>query len=207
VTTEHAIRCAATHHVQTQLHTSIVRCFTSLISDIRPDLEVTANPSMPLTEGFQKKEGNLPNLVGDILIRKDGNTLAVLDITTAALDPNNPRAHLEGGACAKAAEEVKIKKYKAHLVYADHLLVPFAIETGGTIGERGLAFIDSLVAGMPDKSLGEKSLAKARLFRGLSVALHRGIALKLLAHNRLVQSRVAREQRMVSRGVAERRSQ
>ena len=107
---------------------------------------------------------------------------------TVSLHGGN-EARLKYGVCAREAERSKIQKYKKHLEYDDDLFVPFALESGGTIGPAGLKLVDTLIGGMPDKTSDDKATAKEAFFRGLSVVAQRANADKLLAHARLMLAR------------------
>ena len=181
---EHVLRCGETKYELTYKHTALLKFMVQAVRKARPDLRVTTNPVMKETRGFTGKTASILNLEGDMLIETEaGLVLAAVDVVTASLHGGED-AHLQNGVCARVAERVKRTKYKSHLVYEDNLFVPFAVESGGTIGPAGLALVDLLWRDLPDKTLAEKASSKADFFRGLSVVAQRANASKFLAYTR-----------------------
>lgn len=189
---DHAFRCPATKAAVTRRHTAVSKeLFHSAFTGPETGAvrsRVAAARESPIEDCFGKKNPDARVRYGDIVVRHAPDTLKnrVLDfVVTAPAPDRDPEDADIAGAAARRAEKRKLKEYSEDHEITERDLVPIALETMGTMGQKGSDYINNIAdvafpvtwinqAGGAKKAVdfgGRRAAHIARMRVGVSVTL------------------------------------
>jgi hypothetical protein len=173
--TDHALCCVAAQTLRTTRHSTVLHVLRRCISNAG----VNNHAEISLTEHhFPRRPGfnNNINLRADIVTYSAGAATRAIDVVVMNPSTAPPSQPLPPGATARVAEDLKLHKYNAQLVFPQRAMVPFAMETYGAWGQHARSFFRDLASHVAEPGTKAYMAWVFRWSKAISCALVKGNA-------------------------------